>query len=180
MAPRRYSPDLFSNEWDLEVRGTVLFSVEAAAVDVTSTPKQHLARAVNQVVFHEMLAFDEPERREGLTEDALHARDLPLVVAAARNLIEKVGETDVQRRHLVRVVSVEVDLLRTRRDGMLPTPKHVTPDGNFRQGRAAERIGEAHDDELEAIVCGVSEVARKKERLQRAVRILAWTNFRGD
>ena len=73
---------------------------------MTSAPKQHPAREIDEVVLHEVFPFSEAERPEGLTKDALRLRDPPLHVAAPRHLVEKVRETDVKRGHFVGFIGV--------------------------------------------------------------------------
>src|SRR5271170_1314360 len=112
-------PSSFPDEWDLEVGRTVLLGVEAAAVDVARAPKQHLVRQVDQVVFHEVLARGETERRKGLSEHALRLTDFPFGVTLGRNLIQDIRETLQERRDLVGLVSNEVDFLGARGNRMV-------------------------------------------------------------
>ena len=85
-----WRPELLPSEWDLEIGGAVLFTVEPTAVEVASTPEQHPAREVDEIALHEILPLNEGERRERLTEDALRLLDLPLVVSALGYLVEKI------------------------------------------------------------------------------------------
>src|SRR5205814_6365925 len=119
------NPRLLSAQRDLQIRGAVRFRVEASAVDVSSSPIEHIVVEVNQVVLHEVATWGQAERDERLAKDALGCVDFPFGISVGRNSVEDVRKGLGQRSDVVSLVRDKVYFLCSAGDGVIASPAYV-------------------------------------------------------
>src|SRR5271163_1255272 len=70
-AIRRRARRLLPYQRDLQIGGTVLLGIKAAAVNVASAPEQQIPPEIHKIVLHEIRSLLQTEGNESLSEYAL-------------------------------------------------------------------------------------------------------------